>query len=277
MTLRVTTRLASRFVLAKSVTHRSANVKHVSGSSPLARRFVGFALLACLLSATPAVAEPIGLQWAQPGGTGTAAHITYSYSNLLDGTFLLTSPDELRAATEEALRVWASYAPLHFIEVPDAGPAASDEAYDGIGDPQIRIGHHDTIDLAHAFYPGSDGLAGDVHVATGIPWTIGEGHWNFLEAITHELGHALGLGHELDEPAIMNPSYPFHRFSGLGSAFLLPADIRAIQSVYGAGIGSVQPLDPAPEPATYLLVSSGILGLSIARRRRRRRAALDVA
>ena len=103
---------------------------------------------------------------------------------------------------------------------------------------------------------------------SGVPWTIGDGNWNFLEAITHELGHALGLAHELDEPAIMNPSYPFHRFAGLGTSFLFPADIRAIQSVYGVGSGFTQPLAPAPEPATCLLVGVGVLALCRARYRR---------
>jgi hypothetical protein len=221
------------------------------------------------LSAVAAAADPVGLQWAQPFGRGTPVYVTYSYSNLLDGTFLLATPDELRAATEEALTLWASYAPLYFIEVPDAGPPASDVPYAPIG-PEIRIGHHESADLAHAFYPGYDGLSGDVHIATGVPWTVGQGNWNFLEAITHELGHSLGLGHELNEPAIMNPSYPFHRFSGLGTSFLFPSDIRAIQSIYGAGSGSVEPLDPTPEPATYLLVAAGVVSLTLSRYRRRR-------
>lgn len=220
------------------------------------------------LSAIPAAADPVGLQWAQPLGLGTPVYITYSYSNLLDGTFLLTSPDELRAATEEALNLWASYAPLYFIEVPDVGPPPSDMPYASTG-PEIRIGHHQSTDLAHAFYPGYDGLAGDVHIATGVPWTIGEGNWNFLEAITHEIGHSLGLGHEIDEPAIMNPSYPFHRFYGLGTSFLFPSDIRAIQSIYGAGTGSVEPLDPTPEPGTYLLVAAGVISLMLPRYRKR--------
>jgi hypothetical protein len=210
----------------------------------------------------------VGLQWPQAGGAGSPVYITYSYSNLLDGAFLLATPAELRAATEEALGLWAAHAPLHFIEQPDSGPRPEDLSYSADGHPQIRIGHHVMPELAHAYYPGDDGLAGDVHFASGIPWTIGIGHWNFLEAVTHELGHALGLAHELDEDAIMNPSYPSHRFDGLGSAFLFPGDIRSLQAIYGSGIGSVQPLDPTPEPATCLLVGAGLAALVHARRRR---------
>ena len=221
-----------------------------------------------MLAARSAAAEPITAQWPQPGGPGTPIYITYSYSNLLDRTFLLASPTELRAATQEALALWASYAPLNFVEVPDIGPAPSDEPYSAGTSAQIRIGHHVTMDLAHAFYPGDGGLDGDVHVATGIPWTVGEGHWNFLEAITHELGHSLGLTHILDVPAIMNPAYPSHRFAGLGSAFLFPADIRALQLIYGPGVGSVQPLNATPEPATFVLVA-GVLIVVLTRRFRR--------
>ena len=116
-------------------------------------------------------------------------------------------------------------------------------------------------ELAHAYFPhDANGLGGYVHVDSGVPWTIGDGHWNFLEAITHELGHALGLPHELARTAIMNPSYPQHRFHGLGSAFLFPADVEAIQALYGAGRGSVQPaghLSPVPEPTALLLAATG--------------------
>jgi hypothetical protein len=74
----------------------------------------------------------------------------------------------------------------------------------------------------------------------------------------HELGHAVGLGHEENEPAMMNPVFPQARFGGLGTGFLLPSDIRAVQQLYGIGNGSVQPLDPVPEPATLLLVCAGL-------------------
>jgi hypothetical protein len=226
-----------------------------------------------LLIARPAVADPVQLNgWTTPSGGGPIT-ISYSYSNLLDGTFLEISPGELRQATEEALRLWSSYAPLHFIERSDAEGLATDLPYPAAGHSQIRIGHHESSELAHAYFPGQDGLAGDVHVASGVPWSVGTGHWNFLETITHELGHSLGLPHELVEPAIMNPSYPTHRYGGLGTAYLYPSDIRALQAIYGAGTGSVTPMTATPEPATCLLVAGGLA--LVARARRRGRAAED--
>jgi hypothetical protein len=226
-------------------------------------------LLVLLGMPTRALADPIGVgtQWPQPGGPGTPIFITYSYSNLLDGAFLLLTPAELRAATEEGLRLWATFAPLHFIERPDSGPVPSDEPYAAAGHPQIRIGHHIMTDPGRGFFPGESGLAGDIHLATGAPWTIGQGGpWDFLEVIVHEIGHALGLGHELARVAMMNPAFT-GRYAGLGTAFLFAADIEAIQALYGAGTGSVAPI---PEPATLLLAAAGLTGIAIRRRRRRR-------
>jgi len=76
-------------------------------------------------------------------------------------------------------------------------------------------------------------------------------------------------------PAVMNPSYPSHRFQGLGTAFLFPADIRAEQRLYGVGVGSVQPLDVSPEPTTYLLVGGGLFALLLVRRARTRASTLN--
>jgi hypothetical protein len=244
-------------------------VTHSSGNGKRIARFclAGAAILASSPFAAPANADPVGLQWRQPQGKGTSIAITYSYANLLDGTFLLITPSELRAATEEALGLWAGYAPLHFIERPDSGPAVSDQPYPADGHPQIRFGQHVLAEVAHAFYPGAEGLSGDVHFASGIPWSLGDGHWNYLEAVSHELGHALGLVHELDEIAVMNPWYPSRRFHGLGSARRYPADIRQLQGIYGPGVGSVQPLNPTPEPGTSLLVLTGVASLAHYRRR----------
>jgi hypothetical protein len=218
----------------------------------------------------PAQAEPISAQWPPAAAAGADVVITYSFSNLLDGRLLALEPWQLRAATEEALTLWSTYAPIHFFETTDSGPMPSDDSYSAAGHPQIRIGHHQMTDLAHAYYPGEDGLARDVHFAESIPWTL-NGQWNFLEAVTHELGHSLGLPHVEGELAIMNAFYPQQRFTGLGTAFLFARDIADLRAIYGAGQGSVHALDPVPEPATVVLIASGLAGLAAARRRRNRR------
>ena len=197
--------------------------------------------------------------------------ITYSYSNLLDGGMQVPS-SQLRAAVEEGMGLWASYAPLHFVEVPDSGPLpdADDTPYPMGDTPRIRIGHH-YIDgdvrpnvIAHAFYPYHTGLGADIHFDNSNSWSVGpdpDRQLDLLYTFVHELGHVLGLDHEPapedgGQQAIMNAMYPLGNevYSGLGTAFLFPDDIAGIQSIYSAGTGSVTPL---PEPASMALLAVG--------------------
>jgi len=233
----------------------------------LIRRLVRVvAFTAALALADPARADPF--RWPQPGGRGTPVVLTYSFANLFDGFRLAFSSSDLRAATEEALGLWSRYAPLNFYERMDSGPPPSDWEYARRTYPDIRIGSH-AIDgdgvLAHAFLPwdtAQSGLAGDIHVNTAAvsTWSIGAGFpsIDFLEVITHELGHALGLGHQLYANAIMSPFHGF-RFHGLGTGFLFPSDIRAIRALYGAGVGSVHPV-PESSPLILLLIGGIALG-----------------
>ena len=180
-------------------------------------------------------------KWAQPNGKGSAITLTYSYSNLLNGRLKGISNAQARAAIEEALGLWARYAPLHFVEKADSGPAVSDQSYSANGHPLIRIGHlyidgdHGSNTAAHAHYPGNTGLAGDVHFDNGDNWTAGK----FLEVAVHEFGHALGLKHEDSTRSIMHDSL-LSRYDGLGKAFLFQDDVNGIRALYGAGTGSVQ-------------------------------------
>ena len=162
-----------------------------------------------------------GSKWFQPGGIGSPVNLTYSFSDF--GNFNGISSEEAKASIVEAFSLWSSIAPLHFTEVEDSSD-----------DSQILISQ-DVIDgpggtLAFAFFPS----VGDITFDSDENWNTS----TFLETAVHEIGHSLGLGHEDDVEAILNPSIQ-HRFDGLGSSFLLQDDIDAIQSLYGSGIGSV--------------------------------------
>ena len=198
-----------------------------------------------------------GFQWPQPDGPGTAVTITYSFSNLLDGDLMGLSVENAKFAVEEALTLWSEVAPIHFVEIADQGPLPTGDelAYRASNHPQIRFGHHH-IDgksggaLAHAYLPFStrEGLAGDIHFDRDESWNQ-DGGGLFLETALHEVGHALGLDHEVESNAIMNPIIQ-NRFDGLGVGYLLEDDIAGIRNLYGSGNGSVSTLnDPANDPA----------------------------
>jgi hypothetical protein len=246
------------------------------GPAMATRILAVWAAFSCaFLLADSAHADP--LRWPQPGGLGSPVVLTYSFSNLLDQGFSgALSETDIRASTAEAFGLWSDYAPLHFIERSDSGPPPSDSEYGAWTHPDIRIGSEfidDETTLAHAFLPfdtDESGLSGDIHfnATSAYAWSVGGGFStiDFLEVITHEIGHSLGIRHILYADAIMQP-YVSHRFQGRGTAYLLEPDILAIRSLYGSGVGSVQPM---PEPSTMMLLATG-LALALMHRRRVRR------
>ncbi|QDV80552.1 matrixin family metalloprotease [Botrimarina mediterranea] len=233
-----------------------------------------------------------GSQWPQPGGDGAPVTVTYSYNNFLDGgmkdpTGVTVPAEYLRIVTEEAFGLWASVAPLHFVEVPDVGTpvftgnTAAYNAYPADSFGQIRLNHRyiNGTDAengfpttkALAYFPsnGNGGnIAGDIHFDNGDPWAIvgTPSEPDVLGVLTHEIGHTLGINHTTIEGAVMNPMAL--RRMGPGTGVLTPDDIAAVQAIYGEGVGSVTPLFRVPEPAAALLtLLSAAAWLSSPRRR----------
>lgn len=225
-----------------------------------------------------------GGKWPQPGPCGSnclgsPVTLTYSFENMFDGG--LKGPDNvplpaslIRGSIEEALRVWASAAPLNFVEVSDDGLAYGLSTHYG----QLRFRHiyingpdppepADPIAKAQAYFPPGPQYAGDVEFDHGDPWQAsGTLHVpDILGAAIHEIGHTLGLNHTDDSNA--NMYWIFHRFQGLGTGQLFPDDIAGIQAIYGVGRGTVTSL--VPEPTSFMSMCFA-LAMWLARRSRRR-------
>ena len=81
--------------------------------------------------------------------------------------------------------------------------------------------------LAHAKFPR---YGGDIHVDDSEEWTRNSPKGkNFLQTITHGIGHSLGLDHSRVSASVMAPIY-----RGWNPAFKLHSDdIEGIQSLYG--------------------------------------------
>jgi hypothetical protein len=242
------------------------------------------AIIAPLVVAVLAMVEPAaawnwaGGKWPQAGVPGPCAGscvpspvtITYSYENMFDGGLLMPNDQPLPAelikeSVEDALSLWASVAPLHFIEVEDDGlPYGMGSTSNG----QIRLRHIYIngpdpqppalpIAKARAYFPSGSIIAGDIEFDHGDRWqefgTLPQP--DILGATIHELGHSLGLGHAAFPQA--NMYWIFTRYQGPGTGALYQDDIEGIQYIYGAGRGSVTPLVPEPASIALLLVAAG--------------------
>ena len=208
-----------------------------------------------------------GGKWPQQQ-VGARVELTYSYQNMFDGG--LKGPDGvplpaslIRESIEEALRLWASVAPVSFIEVADDGLSYA-QGSTQFG--QIRFRHiyingpdppspQQPIAKAQAYFPSAGGnFAGDIEYDHSDPWQkVGTLPTpDILGATVHELGHSLGLGHSSNSAA--NMYWIFTRTNGPGTgAKLHTDDVAGVRAIYGAGIGSVAPHLPVPEPATWVI------------------------
>lgn len=166
----------------------------------------------------------------------TATAISFAF----DKTFSLTglSSERAKALFVSALETWAKHAPLEFQEI---------EAPDSADDVDILVQSRDLDGpgktLAEAYFP----TVGDITFDQSENWQAPR----FLETAVHEIGHSLGLDHENETPSVLN-SVLGNLYTAVESPFILDDDIAGIQSLYGAGVGSVQTLTVSNETAEPL-------------------------
>lgn len=231
---------------------------------------------------------PMFSTWPQPGGPGAPITLTYSFSNLLDGSLVDAAtgrpfaPEVLRGAFEAAFEDYARVLPISFVEMMDDGPLPETGPYDPAGLADIRIGQvpHIAGANAYAYFPGSAaiGLGGDIVFNAqrfGADWSL----LLFYAVAQHEIGHSLGMGHEVrgdppPAPAMWLESVPYAPYTGPRIP-LTRGMIIALQGAYGAGSGTVTPLSAIPEPATgfAILAGLGVLAIRVCRTRAGRREA----
>lgn len=234
-------------------------------------------------TATPAFAYLMGgTPWPTDSGcvglcAGEPRTIRYTIGSITDGTILRPDGSQLpapyiRASIEKALWFWTTAANFRFVEVPE-GPQTQlrfVETYINGPDPPPPA---DPIPKAQATCIGY-GSSCQVEYDYGDRWQESGTTPNpdILGATIHEVGHIIGFQHS-DVPSA-NMYWIFHRYSGLDSPELSPAnipiqfsdDIQGLHTFYGAGIGSVTPI---PEPTSGFLIAAAVMcSLPVSRRRR---------
>ncbi len=127
----------------------------------------------------------------------------------------------------DAFAEWSKYGDIEFSQIEDQGGAA------GVGteaDIRIFFGAIPGSTAGYAFYPSLWGsaIAGDILLDTLDAFN--KNPTLFAQVVLHEIGHALGLGHE-DANSIMTSRVP-------STGGLQEDDIEGIQAIYGVQDGT---------------------------------------
>lgn len=222
-------------------------------------------------------------------------HVDMKY-NLVSGTPDLENELEI---IEAALKQWEDAIDITFVKTDQVSSANSIDFYfaDSLYGKE-KDGPLNT--LAYGWFPGDinpDPQAGDILFFEDETWlgnTEGPGYCgsegcDLYYVAMHEIGHALGLGHILDdthnhpEGSIMSPYFSSPDPTAMGPGFgsfdtLQPYDIGAGMTLYGASPTSAAMLSPepvttqVPGPPSVFVVGAGLVLTGFVGRLHRRKS-----
>lgn len=96
------------------------------------------------------------------------------------------------------------------------------------------------------------------HAGAGMP---GAGQQDFLSTARHEIGHAIGFGHNYFGNKLPGRSIMWSGPAPLGTRIdIADSDLEGVLALY---------TQPVPEPSTYAVVAAGLVAVALRRRRRK--------
>lgn len=133
---------------------------------------------------------------------------------------------DVQATISAAFDAWATYGNIEFMQVEDSG---GDPGTSHMADIRVFFGSIPGSTIGLAYYPSSwEGsmMAGDMILDSDASNNWADNQLTFFGLVLHEIGHALGLGH--DDSGVDSIMTSF-----LSENALQAYDISGIQTIYG--------------------------------------------